>query len=77
MNVVNTGSVILQLYPVQNEPGQIPIYTMEVKFPTIDYRHKETLMGTDIEDIKTSARFIAKAVARELKASLDDAIANL
>lgn len=77
MNVVNTGSVILQLYPVQNEPGQILIYTMKVKFRVINYEHEETLMGTNIEDIKTSARFIAKAVARELKASLDDAIANL
>lgn len=77
MIIVNTGSVILQLYPVQGEPGQIPIYTMKVKFPVINYEHEETLMGTDIEDIKTSARFIAKAVARELKASLDNAIANL
>lgn len=77
MTVVNTSSVKLQLFPVQDEPGRTLIYTMEVKFPVINYEHKETVMGTNIEDIKTSARFIAKAVARELKASLDDAVANL
>lgn len=49
-------------------------YKIKVFFPALNYTHEETFIGTNLSDAETAANFIARAVARELKASLDDVI---
>lgn len=49
-------------------------YKIKVFFPALNYTHEETFVGTNLSDAETAANFIARAVARELRANLDDVI---